>query len=288
MTLKTGIQDFIKLTKPRVVFVVALVTGVGYGLGCEGAFDPMTFAACLFGAACLGGGACALNQVIERGLDALMKRTAMRPLPDGRLRPSDALIFGALLGVLGTGTLAVGTTPLATLIGLVTFFSYLLVYTPMKPRTPHALFVGAVPGALPPLIGWSAASGTLNFEAGVVFAILFVWQIPHFMAIAWLYRDDYRAASFPMFTVRDSDDGRMTARLTIWSTVLLLLTSLAPLVVGRFSIVYLVGALILGVSFFMSVSGFIDEMRRDAARRVVRASLIYLPVLFLLLVLDKI
>ena len=288
MTLKTGIQDFIKLTKPRVVFVVALVTGVGYGLGCEGAFDPMTFAACLFGAACLGGGACALNQVIERGLDALMKRTAMRPLPDGRLRPSDALIFGALLGVLGTGTLAVGTTPLATLIGLVTFFSYLLVYTPMKPRTPHALFVGAVPGALPPLIGWAAASGTLNFEAGVVFAILFVWQIPHFMAIAWLYRDDYRAASFPMFTVRDSDDGRMTARLTIWSTVLLLLTSLAPLVVGRFSIVYLVGALILGVSFFMSVSGFIDEMRRDAARRVVRASLIYLPVLFLLLVLDKI
>jgi protoheme IX farnesyltransferase len=270
-----------------VVFVVLLVTSVGYYLGCDATFDPVAFLACLFGAGCLAGGACALNQVIERGLDGLMTRTAMRPLPDGRLRPSDALGFGLLLGVLGAGTLGLATTPLATLIGLATFFSYVLVYTPMKPKTPHALFVGAIPGALPPLIGWSAACGTLNFEAGVVFAILFVWQIPHFMAISWLYRDDYRAARFPMFTVRDSDDGRMTARLTVWSTVLLLLTSLAPVLVGHFSVVYLVGAVILGASFFFSVSGFVDEMQRDSARRVVRASLVYLPILFLLLVIDR-
>lgn len=289
-TLRSRVRDYLELTKPRVNGVVMLVTGVGYTLGCAGEVSLWALVGCLFGTACLAAGASTLNQVLERRLDGLMFRTENRPLPTGRLRPGEALVLGLVLGVTGTFSLAATSNLLTTVLGLATYLSYVLVYTPMKRRTPHSLFVGAVPGALPPLIGWSAASGTLPLDAWVVFAILFVWQIPHFTAIAWFYRDDYRAAEYPMFAVLDRD-GRASARMVVWSSLALVVTSFVPLLASGFSLAYCVGAALLGLAFLFVVFRFSVsiqnlETSRRFARRVVQVSIVYLPALFLLLLVD--
>jgi protoheme IX farnesyltransferase len=241
---------------------------------------------CLLGTALLGGGGSALNQYWERRPDGAMSRTGSRPLPAGRLVPPAALWFGSILAAAGLALLLLaGWFP--ALLGALTFGLYLFAYTPLKRVTPHSVFVGAVPGALPPLIGWAAAGGSLGAEAWALFAILFIWQVPHFMAIAWLYREDYRAAGFPMVSVLDRD-GRLTALEMVWTTVILILASLAPAVLGFAGPWYLSGALLLGLGLFFAALRFARERTDARARQALRASIIYLPLLFLLLILDRV
>ncbi len=275
-----------ELLKLRVTLLVLLVTAVGYFLGATTGASPSVLVFCLVGTALLAGGASALNQVFERRLDAVMARTERRPIPSGRVRPGAAAAIGSLLGLAGTVVLALTCGALTAVIGVVTFFSYVFVYTPMKRRTPFSVFLGAVPGALPPMIGWAAAGGSLTTDAWIVFAILFVWQIPHFAAIDWLHRDDYLAAGFRTLAASD-EDGSVTARQIVWSIILLAFVSVLPSLSGLSGSIYLLGALALGVAFL--ACGLIHARSRTkaSARVVLHASLVYLPVLFLLIIGDK-
>lgn len=285
------LHGYADLSKIRVNLLVLFVVAVGYFLGSEASVDLARLAGCLVPVALLASGASALNQYLERETDALMIRTQNRPLPLARLRPFEALAFGLTAGILGMLGLALLAGPLAGILGAGTFLSYVLVYTPLKRRSPHALFIGAVPGALPPLIGWAAASGELSLDAWAVFLILFVWQIPHFLAIAWLYRRDYNQAGIPTFPGLDRE-GASTASLMLWTSALLVICAFVPVFTGERSTLYLVGSTLLGVlclvpvlRFGLDVAG--EDRGRASARRVVQFSIVYVPLLFLLLVLDK-
>ena len=282
----TRLADYLELTKPGIAVLVLVVTGVGYGLGAVGGFDANVLLACLAGTGLLGGGASALNQYFERRYDALMARTERRPLAAGRLQPWEGLALGVILGAAGSLVLLLGIGTLACAMGLVTFLSYAFVYTPLKRRTAWALLIGAVPGALPPVIGWSAARGDLAVDAWVIFAIVFAWQIPHFLSISWLYREDYRSAGFPTFATRD-DTGVTTARQTVLTILILILVSFVPVVTGLTGFLYVVGASGLGVLFLWSGVLFALDRSSLRARRVLQASLVYLPVLLILIVSDK-
>ncbi|MEE8217874.1 MAG: heme o synthase, partial [Vicinamibacteria bacterium] len=198
-------RDWLALTKPRITTLVIFTTLVGFVTSSPDPVPVLPLLWALVGTGCVAAGASVLNQVIERRTDALMLRTRTRPLPAGRMTPRDATLFGALLSVIGLGMLLWGSGPLAAAVAVATLVSYLAVYTPLKRRTPLATLVGAVPGALPPVIGWAAAQGSLDGGAFVLFAILFLWQIPHFLAIAWLYRDDYARGGLPMLPVVDRE-----------------------------------------------------------------------------------
>ena len=210
----TRVADYVALTKPRLNFLVVLTTAAGYFLGAPGSLDFWAMASAVVGTALVAGGAAVLNQVYERDTDALMRRTRMRPLPDGRVAPTDATLFGLALTGCGLMLLAARANSWAALLALATVVIYLIVYTPMKRISSLSTLVGAVPGALPPLIGWAASHGAASTGGGVLFAIVFLWQIPHFMAIAWLYRDDYRKAGFTMLPVVEPD-GRRTGRQAV-------------------------------------------------------------------------
>src|SRR5438067_11606653 len=225
------VSDYVALTKPRLNFLMVATSAAGYYLGAEAPVDPATMAAAVVGTALVAGGAAVLNQVYERDTDALMRRTLRRPLPDHRVTVFDATIFGVVLTTAGIAWLAVGANLLAALLALATVIVYLVIYTPMKRRSPASTLVGAVPGALPPLIGWAAAHGSLTAGGWTLFVIVFLWQIPHFMAIAWMYRDDYRRAGFPMLPVVEPD-GRRAGRHALVFAALLLPVTLLPSYVG--------------------------------------------------------
>jgi protoheme IX farnesyltransferase len=239
----------------------------------------------LIGTALASGGASALNQYMERDVDGLMKRTQDRPLPQGRLRPRDVLMYGTLVSIAGVVYLMLWVNLLTAGVAAFTILSYLLIYTPSKRVTWLSTLIGAVPGALPPVIGWAALRNDLGLEAWVLFAIVFLWQIPHFLAIAWMYRTDYARAGFPVLPVQDVHGGR-TGRHITWNCVALLLVSLLPTLMGLTGKVYFVGALVIGLAFL--AFGIATAVLRTnlSARRLLVASVIYHPILLALIVFD--
>ena len=272
-----------ELTKPRITTFVLLTTAAGFFLGSRGPFAWLLFLNTVVGVGLLSSGVSALNEYIERDLDALMRRTARRPLPTGRLSARVALAFGLLLTAGGELYLAACVNLLSAACGLGVVVGYLLLYTPLKTRTSLSTVVGAFPGAVPPLLGWAAAAGTVGVEAWVLFAILFLWQFPHFFAIAWMYREDYARAGILMLPVVEPE-GRLTRQQIVLWTLMLVPVSLAPAALGISGAVYFAGALVLGGLFvWISLAAALTLSRRNA-RRVLLASVVYLPFLFGLMV----
>ena len=279
--------DFVALTKPRVVLMVLVTTLMGYDVALTGPADYLRMIHLLIGSLLAAGGTLALNQYRERDLDARMDRTRARPLPAGRLQPLEAWLFGVALTLVGTAYLAALVNPLVALVTLATTILYLFAYTPLKRRTPLCTLVGAVAGALPPVAGWAAARGDVAPGAWVLFAILFLWQLPHTLAIARLYRDDYARAGVRVLPVVDPD-GASTGRQVVLACVALVSVSLLPAVAGWTGPIYLAGALLLGLAFSaVGVEQALVPSPR-AARHVLLASLIYLPLLLGLMAFDRI
>lgn len=286
LTLRERVAAYSELTKPRITFLIILTAAAGFALATSGRVDYLRMVTAMIGIGLLSSGIATLNQYMERDLDALMRRTADRPLPSGKLLPWEALVFGVGLTVLAELYLAVLVNPLTALLGLTVIAGYLFGYTPLKTRTSLSTLVGAFPGAVPPLIGWTAARGELSLEAWVLFAILFLWQFPHFLAIAWMYREDYARAGILMLPVVEPD-GRITGQQIVIYTLMLLPVSLLPTVLGISGSVYLFGAIVLGLLFlFSSVRAAFSQSRQEA-RRLLLASVIYLPLLFILMVVNS-
>jgi protoheme IX farnesyltransferase len=274
------------LIKARLTALVLLTTFVGFYLGEVGSINYLLMFHALFGTALVASGAAALNQWLERDYDAKMRRTASRPLPSGRLQPATVAIFGGLCSILGLIYLAVLVNPLTSVVGAVTSVSYLFIYTPLKRVTWMNTLVGAIPGALPPLMGWTAARNELSGEGWALFAILAFWQIPHFMAIAWLYKEEYAKAGFVMLPNVDADGSR-TAQQSVGNTIALLLASLCPFALGLNGKIYLAVALILGAGYFFCAVRFARQLTARRARQLFLASIIYLPLLIAALVGNK-
>jgi heme o synthase len=280
------VADLVSLTKPRVVLMILVTTVVGYYVGLAGAPDYARLLHLLVGTALAAGGTLALNMYWEREIDGLMERTRLRPLPDGRLVPLEALIFGAAITIAGLVYLAAFVTLAAAAVTAVTFALYLFAYTPLKLRTPLCTLVGAVPGALPPVTGWVAAREQLGVGAWVLFGILFLWQLPHTLAIGRLYREDYARAGVRLLPVIDAQ-GSSTERQIMTGCLALLAVSLLPTLVGLAGGVYFAGALVLGLGFASLGAWQAVVPSLGGARRVLYASLLYLPVLLALLAFDK-
>ena len=276
---------FLALTKPRLNFLVVVTAGFGYYLGVLGNLDFLKLLYTVIGIALVAGSAAVFNQIIEHDLDATMERTRRRPIPSGNVRLSEAWIFAAMLSVLGTIVLVLGTNWIASTVALVTLVSYILIYTPLKRRTSYATLVGAIPGALPPVIGWTAARASLDIEAWVLFGIVFLWQMPHFYSLSWLYRKDFKRAHLPLLAVRDSD-GRRTSRQALAYTLALIPMSLIPTFVGLGETTYLAGASVLGIMFLIVAIRFAISNSTDHARELFIGSLIYLPLLWGILVVE--
>ncbi len=280
------LSDYWTLTKPEVNFLVLVSSLVGFYLGSTGAFHFAVLLSTLFGILLVASGTGTLNQYMERSFDAQMRRTARRPIPAGRISPNEALIFGLLLATCGGLFLALAVNLLASVLALFTLGSYLIIYTPLKRRTPICTWVGAIPGAMPPLIGWAAARGHLGLGAWVLYAMLFLWQFPHFMAIAWMYREDYSRAGYQMLPLSDRT-GRAMAIQVLAFSLLLIPVSLIPSLLGQAGVIYLLGALILGGGLFYYGVRLAFERSNSLARQLLMASVIYLPMVFTLLMLDK-
>jgi len=279
--------DFLELTKPRVSLMVLVTMFVGFYLGSEHGAGYLRLIETLIGTALAAGGTLALNQFLERHADALMARTRHRPLPDGRMQPIEALLFGVGLAAAGLLILALTVNALSALVTASIVGSYLFIYTPLKQRSSLCGMVGAVPGALPPVIGWTAATGGLSIEAWVLFAIMFLWQIPHTLAIARLYRDDFAKAGIQFLPVIESD-GWITGRQVITHSLALLVVSLLPTLLGLAGTVYFLAALLLGSGFLWYGIGLAISQSLAAARRLLLASLIYLPLLLVVMALDRV
>jgi protoheme IX farnesyltransferase len=287
-------RDYISLTKPRITWLILMSTGVGYFFGLRrfglrevsfGQIDWWSLLHTIIGTGLIASGTAALNQWYERDADAKMRRTSDRPLPAGRLDARRALAFGAVLAIAGFAELAWFVNLLSGVLGVATLVSYLFLYTPLKQRSWLSTTVGAFPGAMPPMIGFAAASGTLTAQAWVLFAILFLWQFPHFYAIAWMYRDDYARAGIRMLPVVEPD-GHSTARQIVLFASLLIPGSLAPGLLGMSGKIYLLGALALGIWFLYSGVRVATERSILRARGVLLVSVFYLPLLYGLMLLD--
>jgi protoheme IX farnesyltransferase len=279
---------YVALAKPRVAVLVLVTVAVGFLVGARGTPDPpapLRLLLTLLGTGLVAGGGAAWNQYLERARDLRMKRTAGRPLPSGRLTPAEAAIFGGVLATLGIATLALGVNPLAAAVAAATFLLYVYVYTPRKPSTTLNTAVGAVPGALPTIIGWAAATGRVGAEAWALFLIVFLWQFPHFLAIAWIYRDDYGRAGHKMLPAVDPH-GAITGRQAAGYAMALVPAGLFPASVGLAGPLYFAGALALGLFYLACAVGFWSEVSELTARRLLRASLVYLPAVLLLLLLN--
>lgn len=280
---RTG--DFISLTKPRLNFLVLLTTAAAFSLGSG---PDTTFADLihtLAGTFLVAGGAAALNQVWERTTDQLMRRTRQRPMAAMRMTAAHGTLFGVLLTIAGAAQLAYFVNPLSAGVALVTTASYIFFYTPLKLRTSLSTIAGALPGALPAVIGWAAATNTLSIEGWVLFGIVFMWQMPHFLAIAWMYRDEYARAGMPLLPVIEPD-GRSTGRQAVLYTAALIPLSMMPTGVGLATVWYLVGAIALGAILMVLSLEFAVKRNIDTARRLFFGSIIYLPLLWALLVFD--
>ena len=285
--VRSRATDYVALAKPRLNLLVVMSAVAGYAMAHGDTTDFAGLGWMVVGTGLVSGGASAINQVIERETDGLMRRTRQRPLPDGRLTAVEALAFAGILSVSGLFVLAVGVNLLSAVVALATLASYAVVYTPLKKRTSFATVIGAIPGALPPVIGWAAAADALSQGAWVLFGIVFLWQLPHFLAIAWIYREDYARAGLPMLPVIEPD-GRSTARQAVVYTAALLPLALAPTLVGMSGTAYFTGALILTLMFLgISVRFAMTRAVRDA-RRLFFASIIYLPVLWALMIVDRV
>lgn len=280
-------SDFLALTKPRLNFLVLLTTAAAYRLGVQDGTPALTMMHTLVGTALVAGGASALNQVWERDSDRLMRRTRTRPLPDARLEPAQARSFGWTLSLLGLAELAVFVNVLSSLVALVTLASYIWFYTLLKFRTSLSTIVGALPGALPAVIGWSAATNELSMGGWVLFGIVFMWQMPHFLAIAWMYRDEYARAGIQLLPVIQPDGGS-TGRQAVLYTAGLIPITLMPTLMGLASPYYLAGAIVLGAILMVFSLEFAVMRTNDAARRLFLASILYLPMLWGLLVWDHV
>ena len=281
--------DYWELTKPEINFLIAITAAAGFWIGSPAApphFPWMPFIHTLLGTVFVASGAGTLNQLIELRYDAQMRRTARRPLASGRIAPSHALWFGVLLSVCGVVYLAISTNALASLLATLTLLSYLFLYTPLKRITPLCTLIGAIPGAAPPLIGWAAARGHLDPTAWVLFAIVFLWQFPHFMSIAWMYREDYGRAGYLVLPA-----GKLKDRFVTWQCLLpalgLFVAATVPALRGQAGLVYFAGALVLGGVFLYYSTRFALQRSVTGARLLLFASILYLPVLFALLILDK-
>lgn len=283
---KSWAAVFADLVKARLTALVLLTTFVGFYLGWQGPMDFFAMFHVLAGTALVAAGASALNQLLEREYDAKMRRTASRPLPSGRMQPAAVALFGGVCSVMGLIYLAVLVNPLTSVVGAVTSISYLFIYTPLKRVTWTNTLVGAIPGALPPLMGWTAARNELSGEGWALFAILAFWQIPHFMAIAWLYREEYAKAGFVMLPNVDMGGSR-TAQQSVANSLALLLASLCPFAFGLNGKVYLTVALVLGVGYLWCAVRFAQQLTVRRARQLFLASIIYLPLLIAALVGNK-
>jgi heme o synthase len=279
--------DFCELAKPRVVLMVLITAFVGFYVGSAELPNYARLIKTLLGTALAAGGTLALNQFLERQSDALMTRTRHRPIPDGRVQPVEALWFGLAVTIAGLTYLALAVNAISAWITALITVSYLLLYTPMKRKSPLCLMVGAVPGALPPVIGWVAARGTLDVDAWVLFAILFLWQVPHTLAIAWLYREDYAKAGIQFLPVIEPE-GSSANRQIISHCAALLAVSLLPTLLGLAGAVYFMVAFVLGIGFLVSGVRLAMESSLIGARRLLYVSLIYLPILLLMMALDRV
>jgi heme o synthase len=275
--------DLLELTKPRITFLVLITTLVGFYMGSLESMNLLLLMHTIIGTALVASGASALNQYIERDLDALMVRTRNRPLPGGRLQPNDALLFSAIISVLGIAYLMFFVNIITGLIGVFTLAGYILVYTPLKTRTGLCTLIGAFPGAAPPVMGWTAARGEIDAAALSLFAILFLWQMPHFFAIAWIFTDDYKRGGF-----RTHGSGVSTGRQIIFFCCVLIPISVLPTTLGLTGMTYLAGAILLG--FVYLGYGFAVALFRSSthAQRLLRISVLYLPALLMLMMFDKV
>jgi protoheme IX farnesyltransferase len=272
------LADYVTLTKPGITVMVAITAAVGFYVASHGSFDWKIFLHMIGGTLLSSAGAAAFNMLMERKLDAKMDRTKGRPLPAGRMAPAEAAVFGAALCVAGLAWLAVAVNPLTAALSAATMVSYLALYTPLKTKSSVCTLVGAVPGALPPVMGWAAARGSVEVGAWVLFLILFFWQLPHFLALAWMYREDYARAGFPMLSVEEPT-GASAGRQVVLQTLALLVVSLLPFGFGMAGDGYLVAALVLGAGFLGFGVAFATERSRDRASRLFLASITYLPLL---------
>ena len=283
------LSGYWSLTKPEVNFLIAVTVAAGFWMGAPSSFARFPWTSLLHtlvGTVLVASGAATLNQLIELHFDAQMRRTARRPLVSRSIEPSRALWFGISLAVVGAIYLAVTTNALASLLSILTLLGYLFLYTPLKRKTPLCTLIGALPGAAPPLIGWAAARGRLDTAAWVLFAIVFLWQFPHFMAIAWMYREDYARAGYVVLPARAIRE-RFVAWQSLFPCLALLAVALVPAIRGESGIVYFAGALVLGGVFLCYSVRFAFQMTTASARRLLFASILYLPLLLAFLALDK-
>ncbi len=287
MFAMSKVADFIELTKPRIAGMVLVVAFAGFYMASPGALDWLGALHALIGTAFIGCGSSAFNQIIEQDFDALMDRTQNRPLPAGRLNRTEAIVFSLSISIFGVVYLVAMTTLLAGGIALATLILYVFIYTPLKRVTTFNTAVGAIPGALPPLIGWAAATGSLTPAAWALFAILYLWQIPHFLAIAWMYRDDYARGGYKMLPVVDPS-GESNFRQMLSQGAALIPFSLLPTVLGLTGVAYFFTALVLGLTFMAFGFRASRTRTRVDSRRLVLASVVYLPVLLVVMMLDKV
>ncbi len=279
------IGAFVELTKPRIAFMLVLTSAAAFFLGTKGNFDFLLFANAMIGITLLAFGVATLNQYLERDTDVLMDRTAKRPLPTGRITPNEALIFGLVQCVVSEIYLFALVNPLTAILGLIVIVGYVLLYTPLKTRTTASTAIGAIPGAMPPLMGWTAAANEITLGAWALFTMLFLWQFPHFLAIAWMYRDQYAKAGIKMLPVVEPS-GRITARQIVLFSIMLVPVSLAPFFLGFAGPFFLAGASVLGVWFLVESIKTARAKTVERSRRLLMVSVLYLPLIFVLAVLD--
>jgi len=284
--LREKLAAYLELTKPRIAFMLVLTSAAGFYLGTAKGFDVMLFTNSMIGIALLAFGVATLNQVWERKTDALMERTAKRPLPTQKLSVAEALAFGVLLCIVAEIYLAYLVNGLTAILGLTVIVGYVFLYTPLKTRTSASTAIGAIPGAMPPLMGWTASANEISLGAWALFALLFLWQFPHFLAIAWMYKEQYAKAGILMLPVIEPE-GKITARQIVIFTIILLPVSLAPFFLGFAGWIYLVGASVLGIWFLAQSLKTARAKSVEQARKLLLVSVLYLPLIFALMVFDN-
>lgn len=286
LTARDRVLAFVELTKPRIAFMLVLTAAAGFYLGSGANFDAMLFVNTMIGITLLAFGVATLNQWMERTTDPLMERTATRPLPTGKITPNEALIFGILQCVVAELYLFFLVNSLTAVLGLVVIVGYVLMYTPLKTRTSASTAIGAIPGAMPPLMGWTAASNEISLGAWALFVFLFLWQFPHFFAIAWMYKEQYAKAGIVMLPVIEPD-GKITARQIVLFTIMMVPVSVAPFFLGISGVISLIVGSVLGIWFLVESIRTARSRTGESARRLLLVSVLYLPLIFAVLVLNK-
>lgn len=286
LTARDRVLAFVELTKPRIAFMLVLTAAAGFYLGSGSNFNGMLFVNTMIGITLLAFGVATLNQWMERSTDPLMERTATRPLPTGKITPNEALIFGILQCVVAELYLFFLVNGLTAVLGLVVIVGYVLMYTPLKTRTSASTAIGAIPGAMPPLMGWTAASNEISLGAWALFVFLFLWQFPHFFAIAWMYKEQYAKAGIVMLPVIEPD-GKITARQIVLFTIMMVPVSVAPFFLGISGVISLIVGSVLGIWFLVESIRTARSRTGESARRLLLVSVLYLPLIFAVLVLNK-